>query len=49
MNNDQLIDVLGAYLEAVKNGRNLQEMQLMGQSLRNYVTAAAVCMSLLTG
>jgi hypothetical protein len=49
MTNDQLIDTLGAYLEDVKKGNNLQKLHLTGQSLRNYVTAAAMCMSLLTG
>jgi hypothetical protein len=49
LTNDQLIDTLGAYLEDVKQGRNLQKIQLTGQSLRNYITAAALCMSLLTG
>jgi hypothetical protein len=49
MTNDQLIDTLGAYLESVKTGNNLQKMRLTGQSLRNYITAAAMCMSLLTG
>jgi hypothetical protein len=49
MSNDQLIDILGAYLDDVKSGNNLQKMHLTGQSLRNYVTAAAMCMSLLTG
>jgi hypothetical protein len=45
---EQLIDTLGAYLEDVKRGRNLQKKKLTGQSIRNYVTAAAICMSLLT-
>jgi hypothetical protein len=49
MTNDQLLDTLGAYLESVMNGHNLQKMRLTGQSLRNYITAAAMCMSLLTG
>ena len=40
MTNDQLIDTLGAYLEDVKKGNNLQKLHLTGQSLRNYVTAA---------
>jgi hypothetical protein len=44
-----MIDTLGAYLEDVKKGNNLQSIRLSGQSLRNYVTAAALCFSLLTG
>ncbi len=46
---DQLIDTIGAFLEDVKSGKNLQKIQLSGQSLRNYTTAAAVCVKLLTG
>jgi hypothetical protein len=46
---DQIIDTLGAFLEDVKTGNNLQHIQLSGQSLRNYVTAAALCFKLLTG
>jgi hypothetical protein len=46
---EDLIDTLGAYLEDVKQGLNLQKMKLTGQSLRNYVTAAATCMALLKG
>jgi hypothetical protein len=44
-----MIDTLGAFLAEVKAGQNLQSMRLTGQSLRNYVTAAALCFSLLTG
>jgi hypothetical protein len=46
---DQIIDTLGAFLESVKNGNNLQGIYLTGQSLRNYVTAAALCLQLITG
>jgi hypothetical protein len=49
LTSDQVIDTLGAYLEDVKIGNNLQNMQLTGQSLRNYVTAATVCIHLITG
>jgi hypothetical protein len=44
-----MIDTLGAFLADVKDGKNLQSVRLTGQSLRNYVTAAALCFSLLTG
>ena len=40
---------MGAFLEAVKSGTNLQKTYLSGQSLRNYTTAAALCIQLLTG
>jgi hypothetical protein len=46
---EQVIDTLGAFLEDVKSGKNLQNIQLSGQSLRNYVTAAALFFKLLTG
>ena len=49
LNPDQLIDTIGAFLESVKSGNNLQKIQLTGQSLRNYTTAAAICIKLLTG
>jgi hypothetical protein len=49
MNNDQLINLLGAYLDDVNGGSNLQKMHLTGQWSRNYVTTAAIGMSLLTG
>jgi hypothetical protein len=49
LNPDQLIDTIGAFLESVKSGQNLQKIQLTGQSLRNYTTAAAVFIKLLTG
>jgi hypothetical protein len=46
---DQIIDTIGAFLENVKSGQNLHDMHLTGQSLRNYVNAAALCIQLLTG
>ena len=46
---DQVIDTIGAFIDAVKTGNNLQSMHLTGQLLRNYTTAAALCFHLLTG
>jgi hypothetical protein len=40
---------MGAFLEDIKSGNNLQRIKLSGQSLRNYVTAAALFFKLLTG
>jgi hypothetical protein len=45
----QIIDTIGAYVEDVKEGNNLKCMHLQGQSLRNYITAATLCIALLTG
>jgi hypothetical protein len=42
-----MIDLLGAYLVEVKRGRNLSGAHLTGQSLRNYLKAAADCFSIL--
>jgi hypothetical protein len=44
-----MIDLLGAYLVEVKQGKNLSGLHLTGQSLRNYVKAAADCFSILIG
>jgi hypothetical protein len=44
-----MIDVLGAFLTDVKNGNNLSQSKITGQTLRNYVKAATDCFSLLTG
>ncbi len=44
-----MIDLLGAYLVEVKQGKNLSGVHLTGQSLRNYVKAAADCFSILIG
>ena len=44
-----MIDLLGAYLVEVKQGKNLSGAHLTGQSLRNYVKAAADCFSILLG
>jgi hypothetical protein len=30
-------------------GKNLEKIKLTGQSIHNYITAALICMSLLTG
>jgi hypothetical protein len=46
---DQLIDTIGAFLDDIKAGNNLQSIHLSSQSLRNYTTAAAMCFKLLTG
>jgi len=46
---NQIIDTIGAFLEDIKSGNNIQKIQLSGQSLRNYTTAAALCIQLLTG
>jgi hypothetical protein len=46
---NQIIDTIGAFLEDIKSGDNIQKIQLSGQSLRNYTTAAALCIQLLTG
>ncbi len=46
---DQVIDTIGAFIDEVKAGNNLQGMHLTGQSLRNYTAAAALCFQLLTG
>jgi hypothetical protein len=44
-----MIDVLGAYLHAVRNGHNLKRTLIAGQTLRNYAKSAADCLTLLTG
>jgi hypothetical protein len=44
-----MIDLLGAFLTEVKNGNNLSNSKISGQTLRNYVRAATDCFSLLTG
>jgi hypothetical protein len=49
MTPDTMIDILGAFLFEVKQGNNLQKLLLSGQSLRNYLKAAATCLSLLSG
>ena len=46
---NQVIDTIGAFLDHIKTGNNLQKVHLTGQSLRNYTTAAALCFQLLTG
>jgi hypothetical protein len=49
LSQDQLIDTIGAFLDDLKAGKNLQSIHLSSQSLRNYTTAAAMCFKLLTG
>jgi hypothetical protein len=44
-----MIDLLGAFLTDVKNGNNLSNTKITGQTLRNYVKLATDCFSLLTG
>ena len=46
---DQIIDTIGAFLDDIKQGKNIQNLHLTGQSLRNYIIAAALCFQLLTG
>ncbi len=46
---DQIIDTIGAFLDDLKKGNNLQGLHLTGQSLRNYIISAALCFKLLTG
>jgi hypothetical protein len=46
---NQLIDTIGAFLDDLKSGKNLQSIHLSSQSLRNYTTTAAMCLKLLTG
>ena len=45
----QMIDLLGAFLTDIKNGNNLSNTKITGQTLRNYVKLATDCFSLLTG
>jgi hypothetical protein len=49
MTPNQIIDTIGAFIDEVKSGNNIQGLHLTGQSLRNYTTAAALCFQLLTG
>jgi hypothetical protein len=44
-----MIDVLGAYIHAARNGHNLLKILISGQTLRNYAKSAADCLTLLTG
>jgi hypothetical protein len=44
-----MIDVLGAYIRALRNGDNLLKLLISGQTLRNYAKSAADCLTLLTG
>jgi hypothetical protein len=46
---DQVIDTIGAFIDDIKSGDNIQHLHLGGQSLRNYTSAAALCFRLLTG
>ena len=46
---NQIIDTIGAFLDDIKKGNNLQGLHLTGQSLRNYIISAALCFKLLTG
>ena len=39
----QMIDLLGAFLTDVKNGNNLSNTKITGQTLRNYVKSATDC------
>jgi hypothetical protein len=44
-----MIDILGAYILAVRKGHNLTSTFITGQTLRNYAKSAADCLTLLTG
>jgi hypothetical protein len=44
-----MIDILGAYLTAVRQGNNLTKAFITGQTLRNYAKSAADCLTILTG
>jgi hypothetical protein len=44
-----MIDLLGAFLTDIKNGNNLSNMKITGQTLQNYIKLATICFSLLTG
>ena len=44
-----MIDILGAYLTAVRKGHNLTSALITGQTLRNYAKSAADCLTILTG
>jgi hypothetical protein len=44
-----MIDLLGAYLTAVRKGHNLTKAFITGQTLRNYAKSAADCFTILTG
>jgi hypothetical protein len=44
-----MINLLGAFLTDVKNGNNLSNTKITGQTLRNYLKSATDCFSLLTG
>ena len=44
-----MIDILGAYLTAVRNGHNLTSTFITGQTLCNYAKSAADCLTILTG
>jgi hypothetical protein len=45
----QMIDILGAFLTDVKNGNNLSNTKITGQTLQNYVKSATNLFSILTG
>jgi hypothetical protein len=49
LDSKQVIDVLGAYVHAVRHGHNLKRTLITGQTLRNYTKSAADCLTLLTG